>query len=52
MILFLFVTEILEYSTNRLEFNLTKKNSGQYQCVAFNSNGKDEKTIFVDYFGK
>ena len=43
---------IKEYQSGRIELNLTRDSAGQYRCTASNSNGKDEKTIFVHYFGK
>ena len=44
--------EIREHLTNRLELNLTKENSGQYACSAWNSNGRVEKSIRVNYYGE
>ena len=44
--------EMREYQTNRLEFNLTRENAGQYTCIAWNSNGRAEKSIRVDYYGE
>ena len=41
-----------EHQTNRLEFNLTRENAGQYTCTAWNSNGRDERSIRVDYYGE
>ena len=41
-----------DYQANRLEFNLTRENAGQYTCSAWNSNGRTEKSVRVDYYGE
>ena len=48
----LFFVEIQEHQTKRLEFNLTRESAGQYICSAWNSNGRVEKSIRVDYYGE
>ena len=50
--LFFKTPEIQAYEMNRLEFNLTRENAGYYTCSAWNSNGRAEKSIRVDYYGE
>jgi hypothetical protein len=52
IIIFIFKTGIKEFQSSRIEFNLTKEMAGEYICISQNSQGKDEKSIFVNYYGK
>ena len=47
-----FIAEVREHQSNRLEFNLTRENAGQYTCSAWNANGRAERPVRVDYYGE
>lgn len=41
-----------EHQSNRLQFNLTRENAGQYICSSWNANGRVEKSIHVGFYGE